>query len=161
LLDPNTIARRPTDSEVFLPLLEPARYKGAHGGRGSGKSHFFAEMLVDDHYRLPGLALVCIREVQKSLKDSAKRLIEDKIEALGLGHAFDVQIDQIKSRGDGVILFQGMQDHTAETIKSLEGFNRAWIEEAQTLSERSLTLFARPSAPKDRKSGRAGIRAQD
>jgi phage terminase large subunit len=49
--------------------------------------------------------------------------------------------DQIKSRGDGVILFQGMQDHTAETIKSLEGFNRAWIEEAQTLSERSLTLF--------------------
>lgn len=128
-------------AEVFLPLLEPARYKGAHGGRGSGKSHFFAEMLVDDHYRLPGLRSVCIREVQKSLKDSAKRLIEDKIEALDLGHAFDVQSDQIKSRGDGVILFQGMQDHTAETIKSLEGFNRAWVEEAQTLSERSLTLL--------------------
>jgi len=49
--------------------------------------------------------------------------------------------DQIKTRGNGVILFQGMQDHTAETIKSLEAFDRAWVEEAQTLSERSLTLL--------------------
>lgn len=98
-------------------------------------------MLVDDHYRLPGLRTVCIREVQKSLKDSAKRLIEDKIEFLGLAEFFDVQTDQIKSRGGGLILFQGMQDHNAETIKSLEGFNRAWVEEAQTLSERSLTLL--------------------
>jgi phage terminase large subunit len=73
-------------ARVFEPLLAPSRYKGAHGGRGSGKSHFFAEMLVDDHYRIPGLRSVCIREVQKSLKDSAKRLIEDKIKALGLGH---------------------------------------------------------------------------
>jgi len=126
---------------VFRPLLNPARYKGAFGGRGSGKSHFFAEMLVEDHYNNPGLRSVCIREVQKSLKDSAKRLIEDKIEALGLGSFFDIRNDHITSRGNGVILFQGMQDHTAETIKSLEGFNRAWIEEAQTLSERSLTLL--------------------
>lgn len=128
-------------AEVFDPLLEPARYKGAHGGRGSGKSHFFAELMVEEHYRNPGQRSVCIREVQKSLKDSAKRLIEDKIISLGLGAHFDVQTDQIKSRGNGVILFQGMQDHTAETIKSLEGFHRAWIEEAQTLSERSLTML--------------------
>ncbi len=98
-------------------------------------------MLVDDHYRNPGFRSVCIREVQKSLKDSAKRLIEDKIQALGLGRHFEVQTDQIKAPGSGVILFQGMQDHTAETIKSLEGFDRAWVEEAQTLSERSLTLL--------------------
>lgn len=128
-------------AEVFLPLLSPARYKGAHGGRGSGKSHFFGEMLVEDHVRNPGFRSVCIREVQKSLKESAKRLIEDKIKALGVGSMFDVQADQIKSHGGGVILFQGMQDHTAETIKSLEAFNRAWVEEAQTLSERSLTLL--------------------
>jgi phage terminase large subunit len=128
-------------ARVFEPLLAPARYKGAHGGRGSGKSHFFAEMLVDDHYRIPGLRSVCIREVQKSLKDSAKRLIEDKIKELGVGSHFEILTDQIKSRGNGVILFQGMQDHNAETIKSLEGFNRAWIEEAQTLSEHSLTLL--------------------
>jgi phage terminase large subunit len=128
-------------AEVFVPLLQPARYKGAHGGRGSGKSHFFAELMVDDHYRCPGLRSVCIREHQKSLKDSAKRLIEDKIQSLGLGSHFEVQTDQIKSRGGGVILFQGMQDHTAESIKSLEGFNRAWIEEAQTLSARSLSML--------------------
>lgn len=128
-------------ARVFEPLLHPARYKGAYGGRGSGKSHFFAELLVDDHYHNPGFRSVCIREVQKSLKDSAKRLIEDKIQALNLGQHFEIQSDQIKSRGGGVILFQGMQDSTAESIKSLEGFNRAWVEEAQTLSERSLALL--------------------
>lgn len=135
-------------AEVFLPLLAPARYKGAHGGRGSGKSHFFAEMVVDDHLRVQGCRTVCIREVQKSLKESAKRLIEDKIQSLGVGSMFDVQTDQIKTPGGGVILFQGMQDHTAETIKSLEGFDRAWIEEAQTLSERSLALL-RPTIRKE------------
>jgi phage terminase large subunit len=128
-------------ARVFVPLLEPARYKGAYGGRGSGKSHFFAEMLVEDHYRNPGFRSVCIREVQKSLKDSAKRLIEDKIGKLGIGAHFDIKEREIVTRGNGIILFQGMQDHTAETIKSLEGFNRAWAEEAQTLSERSLALL--------------------
>jgi phage terminase large subunit len=135
-------------ARVFEPLLHPGRYKGAHGGRGSGKSHFFAEMMVDDHYRIQGLRSVCIREVQKSLKDSAKRLIEDKIEALGLGPHFDVQNDKIISPGNGVILFNGMQDHTAESIKSLEGFDRAWVEEAQTLSERSLAML-RPTIRKE------------
>jgi phage terminase large subunit len=135
-------------AEVFEPLLQPSRYKGAHGGRGSGKSHFFAEMVVDDHVRIPGCRTVCIREVQKSLKDSAKRLIEDKIKALDVGDKFVVQTTQIITPGDGVILFQGMQDHTAETIKSLEGFDRAWIEEAQTLSERSLSLL-RPTIRKE------------
>jgi phage terminase large subunit len=52
----------------------------------------------------------------------------------------------IETPGDGVIIFQGMQDHTAESIKSLEGFKRAWVEEAQTLSARSLTCCARRSA---------------
>jgi hypothetical protein len=66
-------------AEVFLPLLSPARYKGAHGGRGSGKSHFFAELVVEEHLRIPGTSAVCIREVLKSLKQSAKLLIEDKI----------------------------------------------------------------------------------
>lgn len=126
---------------VFAPLLAPARYKGAYGGRGSGKSHFFAEMLVEDSLRLPGLRSVCIREVQKTLAQSAKRLIEDKIVALGLSRHFGVQRELIETPGGGVIIFQGMQDHTAESIKSLEAFGRAWIEEAQTLSARSLTLL--------------------
>lgn len=130
-------------AEVFLPLLEPARDKGAWGGRGSGKSHFFAGLLIEDSLANKGLPSVCIREVQKSLKDSAKRLIESKLIEHGLGEAdgFKVFREQIETPGDGVIIFQGMQDHTAETIKSLEGFKRAWAEEAQTLSARSIGLL--------------------
>lgn len=128
--------------------MEPARYKGAWGGRGSGKSHFFAELLIEDCLRFPGLRAVCIREVQKSLKDSAKRLVEDKIRSLGVGSAFEVLEKEIRTPGNGLIIFQGMQDHTAESIKSLEGFDRAWIEEAQSLSDRSLTLL-RPTIRKD------------
>lgn len=130
-------------ARVFLPLLEPARYKGAHGGRGSGKSHFFAGLLVEDSLSEKGLLSVCIREVQKTLKESAKRLIEAKLVEfrLGVADGFKVFMDTIQTPGDGAIIFQGMQDHTAESIKSLEGFKRAWIEEAQTISPRSLSLL--------------------
>jgi phage terminase large subunit len=126
---------------VFRPLLEPARYKGAFGGRGSGKSHFFGELLVEDCLAQKGMLAVCIREVQKTLAQSSKRLVESKIAQLGVGQQFKVFNDKIETPGDGIIIFQGMQDHTAESIKSLEGFKRAWIEEAQTLSQRSLTLL--------------------
>jgi hypothetical protein len=88
-----------------------------------------------------GFRGVCIREVQKSLKESAKRLLEDKIQAMGFVSYFDVQEKQIKTPGGGVIIFEGMQDHTAESIKSLEGFSVAWVEEAQTLSARSLEML--------------------
>lgn len=126
---------------VFLPLLEPSRYKGAYGGRGSGKSHFFAELAVERCLMRSGSRGVCIREVQKTLKESAKRLIEDKIAAMDVGDQFNVLNAEIGTPGGGVILFQGMQDHTAESIKSLEGFDWAWVEEAQTLSARSLEML--------------------
>lgn len=130
-------------AEVFEPLLEPSRYKAAYGGRGSGKSHFFSSLLIEDALANKGQRAVCIREVQKSLKESAKRLIEDKLAEHSLGEAdgFKVFREVIETPGDGIIGFQGMQDHTAESIKSLEGFSRAWVEEAQTLSSRSLTLL--------------------
>ena len=135
-----TILNIPT-ARVFKPLLKPSRYKGAWGGRGSGKSHFFAENLVIDHVVEKGLRSVCIREVQQTLKASAKLLIEDKIQRYAPNEGFRILNDSIITPGDGVILFQGMKDHTADSIKSLEGFGRAWIEEAQTLSARSLTLL--------------------
>jgi len=130
-------------ARVFLPLLEPARYKGAWGGRGSGKSHFFAGLLIEDSLANKGLLSVCIREVQKTLRESAKRLLESKLEEFRLGEAdgFKVFKEVIETPGDGTIIFQGMQDHTAESIKSLEGFKRAWIEEAQTMSARSVSLL--------------------
>jgi phage terminase large subunit len=124
------------------PLLIPKRYKGAKGGRGSGKSHFFGEALVEAMVINPNVSAVCIREIQKSLKFSAKRLIEEKIESMGVSSLFTITQSEIRAnKGKGVILFQGMQDHTADSIKSLEGFNIAWVEEAQTLSKKSLQLL--------------------
>jgi len=129
-------------AKVFVPLCQPSRYKGAYGGRGSGKSHHFAGAIIDRSLE-GGIRQVCIREVQRSLKESAKRLIEDKLQEFKLTekHGFKVYKELIETPGDGVITFQGMQDSTAESIKSLEGFVTAWVEEAQTLSARSLELL--------------------
>ncbi|UAB76973.1 PBSX family phage terminase large subunit [Erythrobacter sp. SCSIO 43205] len=127
---------------VFVPLLKPARYKGAYGGRGSGKSHFFAECVVEEMIADANCSVVCIREIQKSLKFSAKKLVEEKIASMGVSHLFEIQSTEIKRiGGKGVCIFQGMQDHTADSIKSLEGFKIAWVEEAQSLSQRSLNLL--------------------
>lgn len=88
------------------------------------------------------LKSVCIREVQKSLSQSVKALIEDKIEKFGLWDYFEPQRDRIKlKKGTGQIIFQGLQNHTADSIKSLEGYKVAWCEEAQSLSQLSLDLL--------------------
>src|ERR1700750_2319437 len=113
--------RIPT-ARVFEPLLAPARYKGAFGGRGSGKSHFFGELLVETCQAERGTLAVCIREAQRTLAQSSKRLIESKIASLGLGQGFRVFNDKIETPGDGVVIFRGLQDHTAQGIKSLTGF---------------------------------------
>lgn len=133
---------------VFRPLLVPARYKGAHGGRGSGKSRFFGSLMCEECLDQKGTLAVCIREVQKTLAQSSKRLIENTIAEMGIGSEFRIFHDKIQTPGDGLIIFQGMQDHTAESIKSLEGFRIAWAEEAQTLSKRSLALL-RPTIRAD------------
>lgn len=132
---------------AFKPLLAPSRYKGAHGGRGSGKSHFFAELLIERCVS-EKIDAVCVREIQRSLKQSVKKLLEAKIEALGVGALFEVQEAQINGPHGGLIVFVGMQNHTAESIKSLEGYDIAWVEEAQSLSQRSLDLL-RPTIRKE------------
>lgn len=132
---------------VFTPLFQSARYKGAYGGRGSAKSWTFAAMVLLRAIETHGLRVVCVREVQKSLGQSVKRLLEDTIQRYDLGSRFRVLVNHIETPGDGVIIFQGMQDHTAESIKSLEGFDIAWVEEAQALSARSLELL-RPTLRK-------------
>ena len=95
----------------------------------------------------PGTRAACLREVQKSLKNSVKLLVEDKIRQLGVSSLFEVYEAEIRTPGGGVIIFQGMQNHTADSIKSLEGFDIAWVEEAQGLSQRSLDLL-RPTIRK-------------
>jgi len=134
--------------EWALPLFEASRYKGAWGGRGSGKSHMFAEMMLEEHIMNQSQSSVCVREIQKSLNQSVKRLLEMKIQEMNAGSYFEVQDAVIKSKkADGRIIFQGMQNHTADSIKSLEGYDRAWVEEAQSLSQTSLDLL-RPTIRK-------------
>lgn len=132
---------------VYRPLLYPKRYKGAYGGRGSAKSHFFAEQAVVRNYGNRGMRGVCIREVQNSIKDSVKQLIIDKIQKFELGGSFEILDHEIRTPGGGLIIFRGMQSYNAETIKSLEGYDWAWVEEAQTLSDHSWSML-RPTIRK-------------
>jgi phage terminase large subunit len=106
--------------------------------------------MVETALRQRGFRGLCGREVQKSLKESAKRLIEDKLGEHGLGEAqgFKVFREVIETPGGGAIMFQGLQDHTVESIKSFEGIDVFWGEEAQSLSTRSMELL-RPTIRKD------------
>ena len=134
---------------ILNKLFPSHDHLGVKGGRGSGKSHYFAEKAVESLLLNPNTKGVCIREIQKSLKYSAKQLIEDKIHSFGVGYLFTITQTEIKSTiGSGLIIFQGMQDHTADSIKSLEGFDWAWVEEAHTLSDKSLKLL-RPTIRKE------------
>lgn len=131
----------------LAPLIKPARYKGAYGGRGGAKSHFFAEQIVIKCFVSP-TRVACIREVQNSIRDSVRQLLVDKIQKLGLGGFFQVLEGEIRGKNGSLIIFKGMQTYNAENIKSLEGFDIAWVEEAQTLSDHSLRLL-RPTIRKD------------
>lgn len=134
---------------AYLPLLNAeARYLGAHGGRGSAKSHFFAELWLDESVQ-DKYDFVCLRETLKSLEFSVKKLLESKIQTYNAGAYFDVQDRRITSVHGGVTIFEGMQNHTSDSIKSLEGFDRSWFEEAQAASDKSLTLL-RPTIRKER-----------
>src|SRR6185369_8747924 len=109
-------------------------------------SNFFADLSVARSLTTK-FDLVCIREVQRTLGQSVKKLIESKIHGHGLSGRFDIQDRAILSDLGGRMIFEGMQNHNADSIKSLEGFDAAWCEEAQSLSQRSLDLL-RPTIRK-------------
>jgi len=89
----------------------------------------------------PTLNVICLREIQRSIKYSSKMLLADRIEYYGLEGMFTILDQEIKTPQGGLIIFNGLQDHTASSIKSLEGFKLAWVEEAQTISPYSLELL--------------------
>lgn len=130
-----------------LPNGKPVRYKAVDGGRGSGKSRFFATLWAEEQL-CENLDVVCLREVQRSLEFSVKRELTAAIEQMNAGAYFDVQDRRITSNKGGVTIFEGMQNHTADSIKSLARFKRAWVEEAQTLSQTSLDIL-RPTIRED------------
>lgn len=119
------------------PLFSPARYKVLHGGRGSGKSWGIARALLI-LARQTKRRILCTREIQKSIKDSVHALLSDQIQALGFSADFEILEAEIRCRVTGsVFLFGGLQQHTVESIKSFEGCDIVWVEEAQVVSGKS------------------------
>jgi phage terminase large subunit len=127
-------------------LFQPSRYKAAYGGRGSAKSHSFATALVIQSAQQP-LRILCAREIQKSIKDSVKRLIDDKINECGLGGNFESTDTEIRGKNGSLFLFAGLRTNP-DSIKSMEGLDRVWVEEANRVSRRSLDLLI-PTLRKD------------
>lgn len=138
---------QPSVLAPMLPFLEAGRYKACYGGRGGGKSHFFAEYIIARAFHAP-TRIACIREVQNSIRDSVRQLLMDKIQHLDLGYFFNVTDREITAHNGSLIVFKGMQSYNAENIKSLEAFDVAWVEEAQTMSAKSLRLL-RPTIRKE------------
>lgn len=117
-------------------LFEPKRYKVLHGGRGGGKSWAVARALLIQAASEP-LRVLCAREVQKSIRDSVHRLLSDQIAAMGLGHFFEVLETEIRGKNGSMFLFSGLLQHTIDSIKSFEGVDRVWVEEAHSVSKKS------------------------
>jgi phage terminase large subunit len=128
-------------------LFVPMRYKVLHGGRGSGKSWSIARaLLIAASSRT--LRILCTREIQKSLSDSVQKLLADQIVPLGLSGLFTVTQNSIKGVNGSEFVFAGLQDHTVESIKSFEGCDICWVEEAHSVSQNSWDILL-PTIRKD------------
>lgn len=117
-------------------LFKPSRYKVARGGRGSGKSWGFARAILLT-CAAKQTRVLCTREVQKSIQQSVHQLLTDQIEALGLQSHFEILQTEIRGPHGSVIYFSGLSDITATALKSFEGVDIAWCEEAQAISGKS------------------------
>ena len=128
-------------------LTKQARYKGAKGGRGSAKSWSFARALLV-LASAKKLRILCTREVQKSIKQSVHKLLKDQIEAMGLTSFYRVLENEIRGSNGSEFSFSGLSDQTVDSIKSFEGCDIVWVEEAQSVSKRSWSVLI-PTIRKD------------
>lgn len=137
MIEVNVDVKLPPKAEF---LFKPKRYKVLYGGRGSGKSHSIAKVLlmlgVESRLRI-----LCTREVQKSIKDSVHKLLKDQIAELQLSSEYQVLDTEIRGRNGTEFLFTGLADHTAESIKSFEGCTHVWVEEARSVSKNSWDIL--------------------
>ncbi len=120
----------------LLPLFQPKRYKILHGGRGSGKSWSVARALIALSASKP-LRILCARETQKSIQESVHRLLKDQIGLLGLDSLFDVQESRILGKNGSEITFVGVRQQGVANMKSYEGTDICWVEEAQVVTQKS------------------------
>lgn len=132
--------------EQFTPLHEPenpfydCRYKVFYGGRGGRKSWEIARSLIISAIQSKQLIL-CGREIQNSISDSVHRLLADQIEMLGLSALFEIQKTTIIGRNGSEFIFKGLNGMTIDSIKSLEGVDKCWIEEGHSVSEHSWSIL--------------------
>lgn len=122
--------------EKLRPLFSPRRYKVLHGGRGGAKSWGVARALL-----ILGMSkrlrILCTREVQKSMRDSVHRLLTDQVKALGLSSFYSVLDTEIRGQNGSIFIFSGLATHTIDSIKSYEGVDIVWVEEAHGVSKKS------------------------
>lgn len=116
-------------------LFEPARYKVAYGGRGSGKSWGAARALLILAAQRP-MRILCCREFQKSISESVHALLSDQVADLGLSSFYEIQQTTIKGANGSEFIFAGLR-HNVANVKSIERLQIAWVEEAQTVSKAS------------------------
>lgn len=121
-------------------LFEPHRYKIAYGGRGGAKSWGFARALLIQGAEKP-LRVLCAREVQKSIKDSVHKLLSDQVDALRLDSDYKVNQNEIRGKYGTQFIFTGLSDQTSDSIKSFEGIDVVWVEEAHKVSRRSWDIL--------------------
>jgi phage terminase large subunit len=121
-------------------LLEMHRYKVLYGGRGSAKSHSVARALLALG-AAQRLRILCAREFQKSIENSVHALLKDCIEAMGLQGFYTVLETEIVAGNGTRFIFSGLAQHTVDSIKSFEGIDIVWVEEGQTVSERSWKIL--------------------
>lgn len=132
---------------AYKPLWQPARYKVYYGGRGAAKDWSFARVLLVRAAERP-LRVLCLRELQGSIKDSVHRLLSDQIKALRLEEFYRVTDSEIRGANGSLFLFRGVRHNTTE-IKSIEGVDVAWVNEAQAVTADSWEIIN----PTIRKSG--------
>ncbi len=126
----------------LMPLMEEPRrrYYVAYGGRGAGKSHTFAKALLLQAFREP-LRILCVREIQKTISESVHRLLSDQIKILGLEWFYRVQDTTIVGKNGAEFLFAGLRGIDATKLKSYEGVDICWCEEAQAISKKSWDIL--------------------
>lgn len=133
--------------EKFEFLFHPSRYKVMYGGRGGGKSHSIARALLVMGMERP-LRIICAREIQKSISDSVHALLGDLIAQHGLGSFYEVQNQVIRGANGTEFKFRGLK-HNVTDLKSLEGADIVWCEEAENVSNNSWEILI----PTVRKAG--------
>ena len=122
--------------QKLLPLFQPKRYKVIHGGRGSAKSWSVARALVSIGATKP-IRVLCARETQKSIQESVHRLLKDQIESLGLDQFYTIQENKILGTNGTEFTFAGIRQQGVANLKSYEGTDICWVEEAQVVTKKS------------------------